>query len=375
MQNIALNIVLNGVPQAIANLTQFEEVLAAARVQLAQLDIGSQSFKKLSAEIKTADNTLRELKKQTEGKDLEGRLGDFGKLGGAIGSSFAAATAAIQLFGNNSEDSLAAVTAAQNALTIALAARGVAEGAVVVKTVANDIATKALAASTAATNTVTKAFFATLAANPYGAIIAAVGVLIGVFAQFTSETEDATKAQKEFNDALNKDISKEITNFTVLADRVRNVNLTLESRKKAIEEIRKVAPNYFKDLSDEQILQSNLKDAVNDVTEALIKQSTARALQTRVEETANKILAARDAVTAAVREETRARETLLRVQEQASRGAFGQGTGTALQTAANASKVATENVAKATKNLNELNAKRKADLLEIKLLMERLTKF
>lgn len=71
MQNIALNIVLNGVPQAIANITQFEEVLAQARVELNKLDLGSTAFKKLSAEIKTADNNLRELKKRTEGKDLE----------------------------------------------------------------------------------------------------------------------------------------------------------------------------------------------------------------------------------------------------------------------------------------------------------------
>jgi hypothetical protein len=363
MQNIALNIVLNGVPQAIQNLIQFEEVLTAARTQLSQLEIGSASFKKLSTEIKTADNTLRELKKQTEGKDLEGRLGDYGKLGGAIGSSFAAATAAIQLFGNGSEESLAAVTAAQNALTIALSTRGIAEGFVVVKTVANDIATKALAASTAATNSVTKAFYATLAANPYTAILAAVGLLIGVFAAFTSETKDATKAQKEFQDALNKDISKEITNFTVLADRVRNVNLTLESRKEAIEELRKIAPNYFKDLTDEQILQSDLKDAVNDVTEALIKQSTARALQSRVEETATKIIAAEDKLVAAKRAQIAAQQNLNSTIKNSI--SLGQAAGNAQQFAANASRVATDNVQKATQELNKLNGKRTTDLLRI----------
>lgn len=289
MQNIALNIVLNGVPQAIANLTQFEEVLAAARVQLAQLEIGSQSFKKLSAEIKTADNTLRELKKQTEGKDLEGRLGDFGKLGGAIGSSFAAATAAIQLFGNNSEDSLAAVTAAQNALTIALAARGVAEGAVVVKTVANDIATKALAASTAATNTVTKAFFATLAANPYGAIIAAVGVLITVFATLTSNTEDATKAQKEFNEALTKDIAKELSTFESLRRTIENTNLGLETRRDALDKLRTQFPKYFENLKDEDLLTGKVKIGYEQLAEAIRKAATARALEGRIATRAEKI--------------------------------------------------------------------------------------
>lgn len=323
MENIALNIVLNGIPTAVGSLKQFEETLAQARIELSNLTIGSNQFKKLSSEIKTADNTLRELKKRTEGKDLEGRLGDFGKLGGAIGGSFAAATAAVQLFGDGSEESLKAVTQAQNALTIGLAARGAAEGIVVIKTIATDIATKALAASTASANSITKAFYLTLSKNPYGVLIAALGALILAFITFTSKTDDAIKKQKEFNDALNKDISKEVSSFEVLANRVSNVALSLETRNKAIDDLRKLAPNYFKDLTNEQILQSNLKKTIDEVSVAIEKQTTARAIQARLAEDANKIIEIEDKLTLAVKARTQA-ELIL---QKAVEGGIGTGQG------------------------------------------------
>jgi hypothetical protein len=290
MQNIALNIVLNGVPQAISNLTQFEEVLIAARSQLSQLEIGSVAFKKLSGEIKTADNSLRQLKKQTEGKDLEGRLGDFGKLGGAIGSSFAAATAAIQLFGDGSEDSLKAVTAAQNALTIAFAARGVAEGVVVVENIALEISNYALAKSQLYVNTVTKAFYTTLAANPYTAILVGVGLLITAFIGLTSATDDAKKSQKEFNDALIKDIAKEQSSFESLQRTIENTNLGYETRKDALDKLREQFPKYFENLDDEEILNGKVKISYDKLAEAIRKAAQARALEGRITSRAEKLL-------------------------------------------------------------------------------------
>jgi hypothetical protein len=290
MQNIALNIVLNGVPQAISNLTQFEEVLIAARSQLSQLEIGSVAFKKLSGEIKTADNSLRQLKKQTEGKDLEGRLGDFGKLGGAIGSSFAAATAAIQLFGDGSEDSLKAVTAAQNALTIAFAARGVAEGVVVVENIALEISNYATAKSQLYLNTVTKAFYATLAANPYTAILVGVGLLITAFIGLTSATDDAKKAQKEFNDALTKDIAKEQSSFRSLQRTIENTNLSYETRKDALDKLREQFPKYFENLKDEDLLNGKVKISYDKLADAIRSAAQARALEGRIATRAEQLL-------------------------------------------------------------------------------------
>jgi hypothetical protein len=209
MQNIALQITLNGVPQAVANLDELELRLKEARVELNQLSVGSDAFKKLSSEIKTAESTLKNFKKASEGKDIEATLGDIGKLGGAIGASFAAASAAFQLFGKESEETTEALVAAQNALTIALAARSAGEGLVVVRSLASTIATQAQTAATNASTIATRTFYRVLAANPYGAIIAAVGLLVGALILLNKEqsenakqAEAAAEAQKNYADAV-----------------------------------------------------------------------------------------------------------------------------------------------------------------------------
>ena len=210
-ETIALNIVLNGVPQAVTNIEELELKLKQAKLELSQIAIGSDAFKKLSAEIQIAESKLKTLQKSAEGKDLEGKLGDLARLGGAIGASFGAATAAFALFGEESEDTTKALAQAQNALVIALAAREAAEGAVVIKTIANDLATKALAISTASANATTKAFFATLAANPYTAILTVVGLLVAGLVALTGETNDATKAQKEFQKSIDTEVGKAVS--------------------------------------------------------------------------------------------------------------------------------------------------------------------
>ena len=283
-ETIALNIVLNGVPQAVTNIEELELKLKQAKLELAQLAIGSDAFKKLATEIQVAESKLKTLQKSAEGKDLEGKLGDLARLGGAIGASFGAATAAFALFGEESEDTTKALAQAQNALVIALAAREAAEGAVVVKTIATDLATKALAISTAATNTVTKAFFATLAANPYTALLTAIGLVVTALIAFTNTSQEATKAQKEFQKNIDTEVSKEVTNLTILTKTINDTSQSLKTRKLALEDLKKSFPGYFKNLKDEDILTGKVKIAVDKLTASIVAQAQARALEGRIAE-------------------------------------------------------------------------------------------
>lgn len=316
-QNIALNIILNGVPQAVSNIEELEIKLKQAKLELTQIAIGSDAFKKLSAEIQIAESKLKTLQKSAEGKDLEGKLGDLARLGGAIGASFGAATAAFALFGEESEDTTKALAQAQNALVIALAAREAAEGAVVVKTIANDIATKAMTLSTNAANKVTKAFYTTLASNPYLAIVAAVGLVVGALIALTGETEDATKAQKEFNEALTKDIATEVSKFDALKRTVENVNLSLGTRKKALSDLRAQFPAYFKDLKDEDILAGKVKVQYDNLRNALIQTATARAYQNRIQKETEQLITIEDKYTAAVNERIKLQKQLQDLQNAA----------------------------------------------------------
>jgi hypothetical protein len=123
-------------------------------------------------------------------------------LGAGISSSFAAATAAVSLFGKESESVQKAATQAQNLLTIALSIRGIAEVKTGALIVAKTIAEKASTAATLATNAATKAFYTTLAANPIGVIIGVVGGLVTAYLALTDATYDAEAAQNSYNKVL-----------------------------------------------------------------------------------------------------------------------------------------------------------------------------
>ncbi len=187
-KNIALTLTIGGVKQNITNIKELETAIKGAEEQLKGLTIGSEGFKKLSSDVKNAKGVLEDFNESVKGQELEKRVGAFAKVGEGITASFAGAQAAISLFGTESEAVAEAAAKAQSLLTIALAARSAAEGVVAVRTVAANIATYASAAAANAATTATRVLWATLAANPLGAILAVVGLIIetSVFHRFVA---------------------------------------------------------------------------------------------------------------------------------------------------------------------------------------------
>lgn len=239
-KTIALNLTINGVKQSITNINQLEEAIKGAETELKGLEIGSEQFKKLSTEIKNAKNIAEDFSESIKGQDLEKRVGAFAKVGEGITASFAGAQAAISLFGNESEAVAEAAAKAQAVLTIALAARSAAEGVVAVRTVAANIATYASAAAATAATTATRTLYTTLAANPYGAIIAVVGILISVLATLGSETEEAANVTKELTKATSDEANKLRQQLTILTQYTNLKSL----QKKTIEDLKKEYPGF-----------------------------------------------------------------------------------------------------------------------------------
>ena len=204
-QNIGLVITLGGVEKVISSIEELESAINSAREQLRKTTVpGSQEFKTLSNEIRIADSRLKDLKKSSEGLEFEQKLEGFAKLGGSITAGFAAATAAVNLFGGDTEKVSEAAAKAQNLLTIALTARSVAEGVAGLKTVALTVKTIAQTAATTAATAATRALWTTMAANPIGAVLAVIGLLVTAFIALTDSTEDATDAEEKYQEALKK---------------------------------------------------------------------------------------------------------------------------------------------------------------------------
>ena len=201
-KTIGIRIQLNGLNTVITDIQTLENEIRKAKEDLKQVEIGGPIFNQLAKEISQAETKLIGLQDAAKGISKEKTLEGFGKLGSGIASSFAAAQAAVSLFGKESESVQKAAVQAQNLLTIALSIRGIAEVKTGAQIVAKTIAEKASTAATLATNGATKALYTTLAANPYGAILAAVGLLITAYLTLTSATYDAEEAQNSYNKVL-----------------------------------------------------------------------------------------------------------------------------------------------------------------------------
>lgn len=306
-KNIALTLTLNGVQQTIQTITQLEETLNTARQELNKLTIGSSEFKKLQREIQFADTALKNMRKEAEGIELEKQIGDFAKLGATITGGFAAAQAAMSLFGTESTQVAEAAAKAQQTLTIALFARDAAEGALAVKTVALTVATKAQTAADTVQIGVLKKLFAVIAANPYTALAVAIGAVVtAVYLLVTAESEQEKQAKKakEANDAYLESLKVAGIQSKIVANQVgflvsfyEDGILPLNQFKAGIDKLvpglknldlttqagRNTLNTYVKLLGEVGLVQDKIAGKTTEYTEAIKNGNQTRAREIRIE--------------------------------------------------------------------------------------------
>ena len=128
---IGLRIQLNGIDTVVNDVKTLETELRKAKQDLEDIALNfgtnSENFKKLNTEVINTEGQLRKIKDVSQKISPEKSIEGFSKLGAGISGSFAAATAAVSLFGSKSEDVQKAAAAAQNLLTFALGVRSAAE--------------------------------------------------------------------------------------------------------------------------------------------------------------------------------------------------------------------------------------------------------
>ena len=239
-QTIALTLTLNGVEQTITSVQDLEKAIKDAREALGNFSGEQEELKAFNKQINDAQQSLDTLRNKKGKDEAIKSIGNLAKIGSAVTSSFAAATAAVSLFGGNTEAVSKAAEKAQLALTLALSGREIAEGAVAIATGVANLQTELQILSTNAANAATKRFYATLAANPYTAIAIAIGLVIAaVYALTTAESENL-KLQKQLV-GVRQNAAKELKQqLTILTDNVKTQNLELD----AIEALKKSYPGF-----------------------------------------------------------------------------------------------------------------------------------
>jgi len=240
-KNIALTLTLNGVEQTITSVQQLETAIKDARTALTTTFEGTQDeLKAFNKQISDAQQSLDTLRNKKGQEESIKSIGNLAKVGSAVTSSFAAATAAVSLFGGDTEKVSKAAEQAQNALTLALTGREIAEGAVAIATGVANLQTTLQTASTNAANAATKRFYATLAANPYTAIAVAIGIVIAAVYALTEAENENLELQKKLI-GVRQNAAKELkAQLTILTDNVKTQNLELD----AIEALKKSYPGF-----------------------------------------------------------------------------------------------------------------------------------
>lgn len=123
-------------------------------------------------------------------------------------------------------------------------------------------------------NTATKA-------NPIGLIITILGAAAMAWTLYADKIDDATKAQKVIGDVnaqAEKSIAGQVSHLQTLIAVAKNTNISLDQRKKAIEELNRISPKYLGNLSLENIEYQNSKKAIDNYVESLKNKALEQAL-------------------------------------------------------------------------------------------------
>ena len=92
-----------------------------------------------------------------------------------------------------------------------------------------------------------KKLWATIAANPWGALMAAVGLVIGVVIDLTRRTNALSEAQKALNgirDEARQKAAEQEQEIRILMAAAQDMNLTYAEQKTAVDKLNKIIPNF-----------------------------------------------------------------------------------------------------------------------------------
>ena len=108
--------------------------------------------------------------------------------------------------------------------------------------------------------------------NPMGAAITALTILIGLYIKFAKSNTDAAQAQqrlKNIEEEADRNTRGEIARIEQLKKTVENETLSVNSRRKAIEELQKIVPDYHASITEEGKLYGHNAQILKNYTEQL----------------------------------------------------------------------------------------------------------
>ena len=108
--------------------------------------------------------------------------------------------------------------------------------------------------------------------NPYGLVIAAVTTLVSLYVKWAKSSNDAVLAQKRLNEVeeeADRNTRDEITWIEQLKKTIEDETVSINNRRKAIEELQQIVPAYHASISEEGRLIGHNVQVLKNYTEQL----------------------------------------------------------------------------------------------------------
>lgn len=167
-----------------------------------------------------------------------------------------------------------------------------------------DVAIIALTKGTKAAGTAITFLNQSMKASPWGLIISAVVALgVGIYnltqkyKQQRAEEEKARKEMEEYKKSLTdlseaaaQSAANEMSRVEALYKTAVDEAKSKDERRKAAERLQKLYPDYFKNLSTEEIMVGKAKTQYNNLRDAIIEVARARAAAAKIEENEKELL-------------------------------------------------------------------------------------
>ncbi|MGM9698439.1 MAG: phage tail tape measure protein [Prevotella sp.] len=125
-----------------------------------------------------------------------------------------------------------------------------------------------------------KSLFKLVTRHPYVAVAAAAMSLIGVIANLITKNKELSATQNTLNsvnEEASRTVAKEMARYKQLRKTVEDSNRSYESRKEALDELKKMVPEYHGELTTENTLINSNTEALDNYTSGLLKAAKARA--------------------------------------------------------------------------------------------------
>ncbi len=128
-------------------------------------------------------------------------------------------------------------------------------------------------------------------ASVFGLVAAAISGLIIWLQRLNKETDNLTKLEK-FEKQLHEDVANAVSDEAAKVKALRAIledsNQSYDDRKKALEELKEIVPEYHANLSEEGVLINNNVDALNKYVDAMLQAAKTQVLKDKLMENANK---------------------------------------------------------------------------------------